>query len=252
MDETRIAQVLSNLVNNALKFTSKGGRICVSVSCPSTHSSEVLIAVADTGRGIPCENLSRIFDRLYQVSDEDAASCKGLGLGLFICRELVSLHGGAIRVESELGKGSTFSITLPATQRGRVRVLIVDDEAEIRELLQLALEAENYSVSLATGGREAMEKVRREKPDVVITGLVMPVGAGHDLLEGIRQHCGNIPVLLYTGHSEEEMLPHVLRFPPVFFLSKPCETIRLLRVVRNAIRISTQVFGPELPEPAML
>ena len=252
MDETRIAQVLTNLVNNALKFTPKGGRICVTVSCPPTQSSEVLIAVADTGRGIPCENLNRIFDRLYQVSNADAASCKGLGLGLFICRELVSLHGGAIRVESELDKGSTFLITLPATQRGRVRVLVVDDDAEIREVLQLALEAENYYVSVAVDGGDALEKVRREKPDVVITDLVMPVRTGHDLLEGIRQYCGSIPVLVYTGHSEEDMLSRTLRFPPVFFLLKPCETTRLLRVVRNAIRISTQVFSPELSNIADL
>ncbi|HEY6168131.1 MAG TPA: response regulator [Verrucomicrobiae bacterium] len=243
MDETRIAQVLTNLLNNALKFTPEGGRISVTVSCPPAQPGEVLISVADTGRGIPRENLNRIFDRLYQVRDADAASCKGLGLGLFICRELVSLHGGAIRVESEPGKGSTFFVTLPVAPRRRLRALVVDDEADIREGLQLMLEAENYSVTLAADGREALEQVRREKPDVVITDLVMPGRTGPELLKGIRHYCGSVPVLVYTGHPESDLLASTLKSPPVFFLRKPCDPARLLRTVRNAIKVAGHVFA---------
>lgn len=113
MDETRIAQVLTNLLNNALKFTAAGGLVSMVVGLAPGSKDRVQIAVADTGRGIPADKLTRIFDRLYQVKEADASSCAGLGLGLHICHELVSLHGGDIRVESIVGKGSTFFVTLP-------------------------------------------------------------------------------------------------------------------------------------------
>jgi PAS domain S-box-containing protein len=112
MDETRIAQVLSNLLNNALKFTPAGGHISVEVKL-ANPAGHVEIAIADTGCGIPVDHLHRIFDRLYQVRQDNASSCMGLGLGLFICQELVRLHHGDIRVESQVGRGSTFTVTLP-------------------------------------------------------------------------------------------------------------------------------------------
>lgn len=113
MDETRIAQVLSNLLNNAIKFTAAGGLVAVTVGLAPERSDWVLVTVADTGRGIPADQLDRIFDRLYQVKGPEEAGCGGLGLGLHICHELVTLHGGTIRVESAVGKGSTFYVTLP-------------------------------------------------------------------------------------------------------------------------------------------
>lgn len=242
MDETRIAQVLTNLLNNALKFTPAGGRVAVKVACPSNQPQEVLLTVSDTGRGIPNENLRRIFDRLYQVSSADAASCNGLGLGLFICRELVGLHGGSIRVESEAGRGSTFFVTLPVTPRAKLHALVVDDDPDIREMLQLALEADNYVVTPAENGEEALARIRQVKPDVILTDLVMPGPSGSDLLKEIRHYCGSVPVLVYTGHPESDLLASTLRLPPVFFLRKPCDPARLLRTVRNAIKVAGQVF----------
>ncbi|MCC6823557.1 MAG: response regulator [Verrucomicrobia subdivision 3 bacterium] len=114
MDDTRIAQVLSNLLNNALKFTPAGGRITVEVK-PAPQADQAEIAITDTGCGIPAHHLRRIFDRLYQVRPDNAGSCMGLGLGLFICQELVRLHQGSIRVTSQVGAGSTFTVTLPIT-----------------------------------------------------------------------------------------------------------------------------------------
>ena len=113
MDETRIAQVITNLLNNALKFTPSGGVIRVGVGLAPSPADHLELTVADTGRGIPAEHLPRIFDRLYQVQANDCSSCLGLGLGLNICQELVRLHQGSIRVESEVGRGSTFFVALP-------------------------------------------------------------------------------------------------------------------------------------------
>jgi PAS domain S-box-containing protein len=113
MDETRIGQVITNLLNNALKFTPSGGVIRVRVGPAPEQPCHVELTVADTGRGIPAQHVHRIFDRLYQVRENDCSSCLGLGLGLHICQELVRLHHGRIRVESREGLGSTFFVTLP-------------------------------------------------------------------------------------------------------------------------------------------
>jgi PAS domain S-box-containing protein len=113
MDETRIAQVITNLLNNALKFTPSGGVIRVGVGSAPSRPDQLELTVADTGRGIPAQHLPRIFDRLYQVRADDYSSCLGLGLGLHICQELVRLHQGSIRVESTQGRGTTFFVTLP-------------------------------------------------------------------------------------------------------------------------------------------
>ncbi len=111
-DAHRIGQVLRNLISNGLKFTSQGGRVVVTLD-DLCAADELRISVGDTGRGIPRDHLSRIFDRLHQVRDEDYAEEGGLGLGLSICKQLVGLHGGELSVESEVGRGTTFSFTLP-------------------------------------------------------------------------------------------------------------------------------------------
>jgi signal transduction histidine kinase len=113
IDEKRITQVLTNLLSNALKFTSAGGDIIVSVREDPQHTGFVQVSVQDTGCGIEAEDCAKIFDRLYQVRGDDIASPGGLGLGLHISRELVRLHGGEIWVESNVGHGSTFSFTIP-------------------------------------------------------------------------------------------------------------------------------------------
>ena len=113
IDEKRITQVLNNLLSNALKFTPEDGEIVIRVAHNPIAPEFVLISVRDTGRGIEPDKLPYIFDRLYQVTSSDWMTHQGLGLGLYICRELVRLHGGDISVQSELGKGSTFSFTLP-------------------------------------------------------------------------------------------------------------------------------------------
>ncbi len=112
LDTQRIRQVLLNLIENALKFSQKGGEILISACEDSLCPGRVRISVQDTGIGIPKKQLKRIFERLYQVQEDPTASSPGLGLGLFICRELIKLHEGTLSVTSTLGKGSTFSFTL--------------------------------------------------------------------------------------------------------------------------------------------
>lgn len=113
IDESRIEQVLSNLLSNALRFTPEGGEIMVRVADSPISSEFVMVSVRDTGRGIELDRLPYIFDRLYQVRSGDWMTHRGMGLGLYICRELVRLHGGDIAVQSAPGKGSTFVFTIP-------------------------------------------------------------------------------------------------------------------------------------------
>jgi signal transduction histidine kinase len=112
IDDTRIAQVLRNLLSNALKFTPAGGEVTIRTADDDKDPHMIRVSVSDTGRGIPHEHVDRVFERHHQVRDEDHSSGGGLGLGLHICKELVRLHGGEIRVESKVGLGSMFSFTL--------------------------------------------------------------------------------------------------------------------------------------------
>jgi signal transduction histidine kinase len=113
-DEGRVMQVVSNLVKNAVKFTPAGGEIHVCAQAYDNSAGSIEISVRDTGRGIPADDLERVFERLYQCRDDDAGSRQGLGLGLYLCREIIRLHGGDIFVESTEGVGTTFRFILPA------------------------------------------------------------------------------------------------------------------------------------------
>ena len=232
MDETRIAQVITNLLNNALKFTAPGGRIIVSVD--SGEGGFFHITVADTGRGIPPEHLSRIFDRLYQVRAEDASSCAGLGLGLHICKELVELHGGKIRVESEAGRGTSFHIALPVQHSGRMSVLLVDDQPDLSEALKCLLEEEGFVVTVAHDGSNALACIEKKLPDVLITDLAMPGMKGPELLEQLRTRWGNdVRVIVYTGYPDGELMSRALQYSPFTLLNKGGDMAQFIRAIRE-------------------
>jgi signal transduction histidine kinase len=115
LDQNRMTQVISNLLDNAIRHTPRGGSIVVKAS-PAQMRESLQVSVSDTGCGIPEEEQAHVFDRLYQIKAGDAASEQRLGLGLYLCRELVQLHGGRIWVESQPGRGCTFSFILPQHQ----------------------------------------------------------------------------------------------------------------------------------------
>jgi len=243
LDENRIAQVITNLLNNALKFTEAGGRISVSVSMSQDHEEAIEISVSDSGCGIPEEQIDRIFDRLYQIKSGDATTEQGVGLGLFICRELVRLHGGEISVESKLGEGCTFTFFLPLqmTPPQRSNLLLVDDDPAMREILSKILERADFDVSTAEDGREALEQIRRQIPDVVLMDLEMPGMDGPTTLQEIRREWGELPVILHTGHVDGPLLSRALEWSPFTVLAKPCPMDRLVQTVRGLDRRHTGV-----------
>jgi two-component system CheB/CheR fusion protein len=228
-DPARFQQIVGNLLSNAIKFTPRGGRIDVRLA---RRGSTVEISVVDTGDGIEPERLSGIFDS-FGVVHSTTRSHGGLGLGLAIVRQLVELHGGKVKAESAgLGQGSRFTVTLPVTEEqpdadaeiGRaaarmaagdhatalegIRVLVVDDEADARELMRAILAQFGAAVTVAATARAALETLEGGSFDVLVSDIAMPGEDGYDLIRTVRaldaRQGGRIPALALTAYARVE------------------------------------------------
>ncbi|MGZ3713315.1 MAG: PAS domain S-box protein, partial [Bdellovibrionota bacterium] len=222
-DAARISQVLSNLLGNAIKFTPEGG----TVRLLATETNDgVLISVSDTGPGIPAEQLPKVFDRFWQARETRHL---GSGLGLSIAKGIVEAHGAKIWAESQIGKGSCFSFTLPrATSEAKrpeipsgptksppfdkstlmgIHVLLVDNSPDLLLGLRRILESAGAKVSEAGSITEALLKVSADKPNLMITDMEMPDGDGYDLVEKIHQLTKEdrtkIPIAALTAKNNE-------------------------------------------------
>jgi PAS domain S-box-containing protein len=236
IDKQRILQVLINLTTNAIKFTPAGGRIRLSLSAAPADPECLQVDVRDTGRGIPKDQLDVILNRRYQANHnaQSVESQSGLGLGLYICQELVDLHGGRIWVESEIGKGSTFSFVVPKRAVTKVaHVLIVDDDYAMRETLRLVLEDQNFEVATAEGGSEALQLMGQNTPDVVVLDLMMAGLDGPSTLKEIRTNWGLIPVIVYTGYPDGVLMRQAMESSPFTLLAKSCPPKRFVETVRR-------------------
>jgi PAS domain S-box-containing protein len=237
LDEHKITQVLTNLLSNALRFTPPGGTIYIKVAEVKGHPELIQVSVTDTGCGIPKHEQERIFDRLHQVKAGDATSEHGIGLGLYLCRELVRLHGGTISVESEPGRGSTFTFVLPKTQQLlQTDLLLVDDDPDMLDMLRQLLVGEHYTVRVARDGREALQEMRRQTPDIVLLDLAMPELSGAATLGEIRKAWGQIPVIVHTAFANGELMKQALTSSPFTLLAKPCTPDQILQTVRKVQR----------------
>ncbi|MGH7393278.1 MAG: PAS domain S-box protein, partial [Candidatus Rokuibacteriota bacterium] len=228
-DPARLQQIAWNLVSNAIKFTPSGGRVDVRLT---RRDSAVELSVSDTGRGIAAEQLPQIFHR-FGVAHTSSQSQGGMGLGLAIVRHLVELHGGGVQAASAgPGQGATFTVTLPLTDdrpaggaeagalavrglaSGRlpaldgVRVLVVDDEADTRELLRAILAQCGAQVTVAATARAVLEALDRAPFDVLVSDVVMPGEDGYDLIRKIRargaERGGQLPALAVTAYARIE------------------------------------------------
>jgi CheY-like chemotaxis protein len=204
-DSNRLQQVLGNLLSNAVKFTSEGGSVGVTLVPAGPH---VRLAVTDTGEGLLPEIVPHIFDRFRQADSTITRQYGGLGLGLAIARHIVELHGGTVQASSEgLGLGTTMTVLLPVSgpagaleERGPrgaasaalagmlsdLRVLVVDDEYDARELLATVLETAGASVTLVGSVSEALEALAKHPADVLLSDLAMPQRDGYDLMGELK------------------------------------------------------------------
>ncbi len=264
-DRDRLIQVVINLISNAIKFTSEG-----SVTCKARKTDDyiITISVIDTGTGIAEADQEKVFDKFKQVGDTLTDKPKGTGLGLPICKQIVKHHGGKIWVESELGKGSNFSFTLPidvsevegvktvdmdtlvrqlqeqvanaesSPADSNKTILVVDDEAPIRELLRQQLQAEGYYVREAKDGREAISEVKKQTPDLIILDVRMPEMSGFDVaavLKNDPQSMG-VPLIILSVEEEQE---RGYRLGVDRYLTKPINTEELINEVRYLISQGT-------------
>ena len=261
-DADRLQQIVWNLLTNAVKFTPKGGRIQVKVQRMDSH---VEIEVSDSGVGISKEFLPYVFDRFRQADASSTRIHGGLGLGLSIVRQLVDLHGGSVSVYSEgEGKGATFTITLPfvgvidnETEAQLVhpnqddeinsfaglpslqglKVLVVDDEADTRELIREVLKECGSEVITSHSAEEALMALEQYKPDILISDLGMPDEDGYSLISKIRalpaERGGQIPAAALTAYARAEDRMRVLRSGFQFHLPKPVDSATLVTVVAS-------------------
>jgi signal transduction histidine kinase/CheY-like chemotaxis protein len=259
-DQDRLQQVVWNLVSNAVKFTPKGGRVEVRVE--GTGSS-VEIAVNDTGQGISPEFMPYLFDRFRQADKSSGRRHAGLGLGLAIVRQLVELHGGSIRAESAgVGQGATFTVSLPilsvrsrAMGEGKwgkwavgssalpgrplelkgLRVLYVDDDEDAREMVSAFLDGRGARVTVSDSATDALEILKRERPDVLISDIGMPGEDGYWLIGKVRalarDEGGRTPAAALTGYARAADRQKVLRAGFQAHVSKPVDPTELAIVV---------------------
>ncbi|HEX8723617.1 MAG TPA: PAS domain S-box protein [Pyrinomonadaceae bacterium] len=261
-DPERLQQVVWNLLSNAVKFTPKGGRVEVRLE---RADSQVEITVADTGRGIAPEFLPHVFDRFRQADQATTRQHGGLGLGLSIVRQLVELHGGTVEVRSEgEGRGATFTVSLPPlpARAGRadggrrvnpasrtggaldcppglegLRVLVVDDEADTREVLLAVLASCGAQPTAAASAAEALRLLGRERYDVLVSDIGMPEEDGYDLIRRVRalagERGGTIPAVALTAYARAEDRMRALRSGFQMHVPKPVEPAELITVVAN-------------------
>ena len=257
-DPLRLGQILVNLGNNAVKFTDQG-EIVVKVRVVEVNDemAELEFSVSDTGIGMTPEQQTRLFQSFSQADSSTSRKYGGTGLGLTICKRLTEMMGGEIRVESEHGRGSTFSFTarfgrghaaqthplVPATQLEGLRVLVVDDNATAREILSTMLEAFGFEAVCAASGAAAIEEVKtsvaRNQPyDILLMDWKMPGMDGAETVRALKadpQLSSLPPVVMVTAYGREEVVEFARGIDTCGVLTKPVNPSMLLDAIMAAL-----------------
>lgn len=236
-DPARLEQVLINLLQNAIKYAPNGGSIRVRVWCDDDAAQ---VSVTDPGIGIPYEDQQRLFQRFYRASNASTPNFSGLGLGLYLCNEIVRRHEGHMSLESVPGHGTTVTVHLPLKEalpstspiRGQ-RLLVVDDEPDILEELGDFLHSEGYEVELARDGYEALGRMRQRPPDVLMVDLRMPLMDGAALVERLRNErlAPQMPIVLFSADQHVHSRAAALEVDAA--LAKPLDLDEVLGVLQR-------------------
>jgi PAS domain S-box-containing protein len=259
-DPARLQQVVWNLLNNAIKFTPKGGRVQVLLERVNSH---IEVSVVDTGIGIPPNFLPHVFERFTQKDSTTSRTHGGLGLGLAISKQLVELHGGTIQAKSRgEGQGATFTVKLPLlvvhdesldakrvhptheaepenmllpTLTG-VRVLVVDDEADARELVSRLLQQQGARVSVSPSAEDALRQLKISTPDVLVSDVGMPNMDGYQLMRQIRSmetRERRLPALALTAFARAEDRKRAMLAGYQAHIAKPFDAAELVLLVAD-------------------
>ncbi|MEH2010003.1 ATP-binding response regulator [Nostoc sp.] len=254
-DGTRLQQVIWNLLSNAVKFTPEGGRVTVQLEAVGNQAQ---ITVVDTGEGISADFLPYVFDYFRQADGSTTRKFSGLGLGLAIVRHLVELHGGVVWAESPgEGLGARFTVRLPlmpiqpglkadlnsskrSPNLSGVRVLVVEDEADSKEFIALALEQAGASVITAPTADEAFALLTQSQIDILLSDIGMANMDGYMLMRQIRalspEQGGNVPAIALTAYAGDFNQQQALLAGFQVHLSKPIDPERLVKAIAQVVR----------------
>ncbi|WP_440114784.1 ATP-binding protein [Paenibacillus sp. QZ-Y1] len=268
-DERRLVQILYNLLHNALKFTAEGN-ITVSVR---EREEFVVIQVSDTGVGMSEEIQRRIFDA-YEQGTPEARASGGIGLGLSICKQLTELHGGELTVQSVLGQGSTFQVSLPleegvvlpdrtkqrldtysfeevavaeqqpiSHERAAANILAVDDDPVNLRVLISMLSNEPYHIQPATSAREALELLDTKPWDLLIADVMMPHMSGYELTENVRKRysVSELPILLLTARNEPADIYTGFMAGATDYVTKPVDAVELRHRIGSLVVLKQSI-----------
>lgn len=267
LDETRLRQILFNLVGNAAKFTHEGGVVvrAIVVGEPGDGGRvDLRFEVQDSGIGIASSDLERIFEPFRQADARHSRQFSGSGLGLSISRKLAEAMGGSVSVRSEVGKGSLFAIDLPGIQVAEgvdkaeaepgaanapfdfkpARILVVEDDRFNRQVLRAFLEEAGLSVTEAENGRIALETMRKKKHDLVLMDLTLPLLSGAELVRAMRADMAMVtcPIVVLTGSRDpREEMPELDDLVQGVLL-KPVGRSELLRELARHLEVRTRGF----------
>lgn len=244
-DSDKISQVLSNLVSNAIKYTPADGRVEVSAQ---SRGHEIVLGVADNGLGIPRDKWDQIFDRFAQLSDPNVGESTGVGLGLNIVKKIIEGHGGAVWVDSEMGEGSTFYVSLPTVAPGARpcadvtsaparRILVCDSDPEMAATIAQTLRGENLDVRVAHSGQRLLAQLDQGEVEVVLTDLVLPDMEASDLLAAMGRKADRS--FRTIVHSYEGDARELRRQGVDIFLKRPVSKDELVRAVGVAMQKRT-------------
>jgi signal transduction histidine kinase len=251
-DSARLHQIIWNLLSNAVKFTPHGGKICLRVE---QNDSDARVTVKDTGQGIDPEFLPRVFDRFRQADSSTTRSFGGLGLGLAIVRHLVELHGGTVSAQSDgVGKGATFTATFPLLADRTepvahvpeinamdihlldgLRVLLVDDEAEARQIISTVITRTGAEVRTCESAHEALAKLSEWKPDVILSDIAMPEEDGYSFIRKVRSlppdKGGDTPAAALTAYARDVDRRQALAAGYQMHIAKPIGASQLVTMI---------------------
>ncbi|HLJ09583.1 MAG TPA: ATP-binding protein [Planctomycetaceae bacterium] len=261
-DRIKLGRVIGNLAGNAIKFTAQG-HVRISAAIEQAPERRLTIVIEDTGIGISSEHLSWIFDEFAQLHNPARDRAKGTGLGLAICNRLVELMGGSISVESRLGDGSKFTVSLPGsiiavrtdftalppsdpnawvpvpTQRLNLHILLVEDHSATREGTARLLEAEGAAVTEAVDGRTALRFLEQHSFDAVLLDMMLPDLDGREVLRSLQasRPAGLKGIVVLTGDVTRERISEIKSLGADFLIEKPIDFPKLVQILRTFARL---------------
>lgn len=266
-DEDIMRKVITNFISNAIKFTDKGGYVCVfaAIIKDSAGQEQLYISVRDTGRGIPENDIDKIFNRFYQADNQNYTSVSGqsgTGIGLYLCKKLISFLGGRVVARNNITGGASFRVLLPVSRddtnavgdetfdedeheeetvqsiekNGKLNILVVEDNKDMRDYIRSIL-AEYYNVMEASNGEEALHILKTLNVDFVVSDLMMPVMDGMELSRRIRNDfsISHLPILMLTAKTSDEARLEGYKTGVDSYLLKPFDENLLLARISSIL-----------------